>query len=538
MIRLTSQKLLPILLVFLIFIALTLNPAFAQSPLNVTVKTDKVSYQLRNNVNIFGNVTYNGKLVSSGLAGIQVKGPQGTFVARVRPVGLIGSQSFVMEIIQVTLSDQHGNPQKTIIRGNTAYFTVIVRNKGITDRIVTITLNIYDNDTIPIGFMSLSVQIVAGGTCNSTRSLDIQSWAKNGTATIYADVWDSLPESNGIIYCPEKASTFAILESQYDETLPKQASPQPIQNGTFTIGFRLSPEPKNGTYTVYATATSKDGWTPDQRASTTFQVVDVVVPPRASFVMMPPLVAPNCTMTFDASPSTPEGYNQTITNYAWNFGDGQTGTGQTVSHSYPTVGNRMVTLNVTSSRGLWNTTTRTAVIKVVHNVAVVSVSCFNGVYNDWMAPVSVTLKNEGTVSETLNVTLYVNDVLNKTKIIKNNSAKISDFAPYTTNSITITWDTTGLLPGHNYTIAAVSDTLPNETNTTDNTQQYGPIFVGLLGDIDFDRKITILDVVRVTAIYGAKAGDSNWDIMCDLYVDGQINILDVVAVTSRYQQKY
>jgi len=531
MIRLISQKSLPILLVFLIFMVLTLHPAFALSPLNVTVRTDKTSYQLRKNVNISGNVTYNGAPVSSGLAGIQVKGPQGTFIARTRPLGPTVSQNFVMEIVLVTLSaDQYGNPQKTIIRGNTAYFTVIVRNKGFTDRTVTITLNIYDNDTIPIGYKALTIQILAGATINYTWSLDIQSWAKNGTATVYANVWDSLPESNGVPYCPEKAATFAILESQYDETLPKQVSPQPIQNGTFNIGFRLSPEPKPGTYTVYATATYQ-GWKPDRPASTTFQVVDVIVPPRASFVMKPPRVAPNYIMSFDASSSTPEGYNQTITNYSWNFGDGQTGIGQTVSHYYPTVGNRMVTLNVTSSRGLWNTTTRTAIIIIIHNVAVVSISCFNDVYNDWKAPVSVSLKNKGTVSETLNVTLYAGSVFG-------GKTTISNLAPYATTSATITWDTKGLLPGHNYTIAAVSDTLPNETNTTDNRQQYGPIFVGLLGDIDFDRKIGILDVVRVTAIYGAKSGGSNWDIMCDLDPDGVIGILDVVAVTSRYGQKY
>jgi hypothetical protein len=53
---------------------------------------------------------------------------------------------------------------------------------------------------------------------------------------------------------------------------------------------------------------------------------------------------------------------------------------------------------------------------IIYNVAVMSISCLNRAYDDWKVPVSVTLKNRGTFSETLNVTLYANGVFNnKTK---------------------------------------------------------------------------------------------------------------------------
>ena len=42
------------------------------------------------------------------------------------------------------------------------------------------------------------------------------------------------------------------------------------------------------------------------------------------------------TAYFDASPSTATG--QTISGYAWDFGDGSTGSGQALSHRYTTAG--------------------------------------------------------------------------------------------------------------------------------------------------------------------------------------------------------
>jgi len=59
--------------------------------------------------------------------------------------------------------------------------------------------------------------------------------------------------------------------------------------------------------------------------------------------------------TFNASCST--GSNP-ITSYVWNFGDGSTGTGANVSHSFPSNGTYTVRLTVTDSTGLTHSTTQ------------------------------------------------------------------------------------------------------------------------------------------------------------------------------------
>ena len=67
-------------------------------------------------------------------------------------------------------------------------------------------------------------------------------------------------------------------------------------------------------------------------------------------------VASGTVVTFDASASTDNGY---ILDYEWDFGDGTTDTGETVTHNYGSTGSYTATLTVTDSAGNTGTDTRT-----------------------------------------------------------------------------------------------------------------------------------------------------------------------------------
>ncbi|RWZ50892.1 PKD domain-containing protein [Labedella phragmitis] len=122
-------------------------------------------------------------------------------------------------------------------------------------------------------------------------------------------------------------------------------------DGTTGTGTTIShPYAEGGTYTVTLLVTDNRGGT-----ATTTREVTVTAPnvaPTASFTAE----ATNLSATFDASASTdPDG---TIASYAWNFGDGQNGTGATTNHTYGSAGDFLVTLTVTDNRGGTATTTR------------------------------------------------------------------------------------------------------------------------------------------------------------------------------------
>jgi hypothetical protein len=71
-------------------------------------------------------------------------------------------------------------------------------------------------------------------------------------------------------------------------------------------------------------------------------------------------------VTFDGSGSTdPDG---TITNFSWSFGDGTSGAGAIVTHTYTTVNTFVVTLTVTDNSGKTNSTTHsiTVIAPTVH----------------------------------------------------------------------------------------------------------------------------------------------------------------------------
>ena len=124
--------------------------------------------------------------------------------------------------------------------------------------------------------------------------------------------------------------------------------------GDSTSGTGVSPThtyATAGTYTVTLTITASGGATATSTATVTISGLPV------ANAGGPYAAGLNQTVTFDASKSTaPSG--QTLT-YAWNFGDGSSGTGISPTHAYPTAGTYTATLTITSTSGATATATST-----------------------------------------------------------------------------------------------------------------------------------------------------------------------------------
>jgi hypothetical protein len=69
-----------------------------------------------------------------------------------------------------------------------------------------------------------------------------------------------------------------------------------------------------------------------------------------------------------------------------------------------------------------------------------------------------------------------------------------------------------------------------------NTDRYPLVkpFVPLLGDLNLDGRVDILDALLAAASFGSKPGDSRWNDQADLNKDNVINILDLILLAQNF----
>ncbi len=129
-------------------------------------------------------------------------------------------------------------------------------------------------------------------------------------------------------------------------------------SGQFTIGAPATVShafSAPGRYTVLLTVVDADG-----NVASASQTITVGTPPMAIFTASAQELAEGAPLSLDAGLSTdPNGVG--ITSYAWSFGDGQTGSGATASHTFSAPGVYPVSLVVTDALGLHSTPATTSI---------------------------------------------------------------------------------------------------------------------------------------------------------------------------------
>jgi len=81
----------------------------------------------------------------------------------------------------------------------------------------------------------------------------------------------------------------------------------------------------------------------------------------------------------------------------------------------------------------------------------------------------------------------------------------------------------------NYTVSLnVTDNRGLSSTTATNLR------IGLLGDLNWDKTINILDISFVAHSFGSRPADERWNPECDLNGDDVIDILDVALVAKEY----
>jgi parallel beta-helix repeat protein len=142
--------------------------------------------------------------------------------------------------------------------------------------------------------------------------------------------------------------------------------------------------------------------------------------------------------------------------------------------------------------------------------------------------INITVENQGGYTETFNVTLYANTTFIATQTVTLTSGN--------STTISLVWNTTGFAKG-NYTISAVADTVPGETDTADNTFVNGVVKVTIAGDMNGDGHVNILDAILLGNAFDSKPGEPAWSPNADINGDGYVNILDAIILGNHFDER-
>jgi hypothetical protein len=168
-----------------------------------------------------------------------------------------------------------------------------------------------------------------------------------------------------------------------------------------------------------------------------------------------------------------------------------------------------------------------------HDVAVSKVKADRAwVYQGYSAKINVTVLDNGTSAENVNVTLYYNTTANK--MIGTQNIPLS---PGQNLTIVFVWKTTGVPYGHNYTITAVAK-IPFDNSPADNTLDGVHIKVRIVGDVDGDGIVDVTDLTYEAKLMGSYPGSPRWDPQwgpaCDINGDGLVDIMDIALVAKSF----
>lgn len=515
-----------------IAIPCTLVSARYADTVGINVLTDKNSYYLGETVSLFGNFTQLGQPVSNGSVGVAVYDSFGEPIAfRTVKTGPATPPRYVVDFLELTPCNGTGaalsslvlqqNPQQNL------YVRIAFINNDVVGHFVMAPITVFDANGMPLVAQPNSYGTLSPGSTGATFfPVTIPSWAQPGNATLVASIFSGYLKDGGTPYCEEKSVNFEIKRNpEINYSTPSPTSAQ-TPNGTFASSFKLSPESRSGNYRVDVSAQSTFTNGTYQslattQSSTLFSVINTPTPPQAAFTFYPVNSYVNMSITFDASASTAEGYNVTIANYQWDFGDGSPKVNKTNSvttHTFAVVGNYPVTLNVTDSQGLWCTASK-----------LITILPPTGPIADFRwSPATPTPNQAATFDAT------------KTQLGWNGTAQ-----PPIMNYVWNFGDgnvTSGYYPTILHTYAA----LGNYTVTLNVTDASGfnstvthTVTVRqstLLGDINGDGAVDIYDAILMANAFNTKPGDKNWNPNADLNGDGAVDIYDAIIMAIHFGQ--
>jgi hypothetical protein len=113
---------------------------------------------------------------------------------------------------------------------------------------------------------------------------------------------------------------------------------------------------------------------------------------------------------------------------------------------------------------------------------------------------------------------------------------MSNLTVGSSSTLSLMWNTSGLQQCRTYDVTAEVSTVPGETHVEDNLYDFGPVKVKMVGDVNSDGKINILDIYAIATAFNARIGESLYKANYDINLDYVINILDLTMAAMNFNR--
>lgn len=163
----------------------------------------------------------------------------------------------------------------------------------------------------------------------------------------------------------------------------------------------------------------------------------------------------------------------------------------------------------------------------IPDVAITEVTpCKTVVGEGYPMNINITAENQGSITENFDIDVHAGGFF---------AGRITDIVLEGGDSITLTftWDTTGWQK-RRYKISASTAPIPGELDTEDNSYNDGVVTITIVGDINNDKAVTIIDLFTLSKACGSTPSSPKWNANADIDNDLSVDNQDLAILSSNY----
>ena len=184
------------------------------------------------------------------------------------------------------------------------------------------------------------------------------------------------------------------------------------------------------------------------------------------------------------------------------------------------------TIAVSGTSGNCTAMAMASVYVISHNIAVLNIVSSKTVIAEGLdMTVNATVQNQGSYSEEFSLCLYCNSTLITNQTVHLHAGTLT--------TAVLVWNITGFTKG-TYAMSVYVWPVENETDIDNNIFEGQSVIISILGDVNGDGEVNILDVSAAARAYRSMYGESTFAPNADMNEDGVINIVDISVIAKQY----